>query len=414
MRILRNLLIFAVLALGVALAAQVLLRDDPGLVLLRYGGMDYATSIPRAIAFALAAVAALWLLYRLATAPVIALRRRRERATRQHLLDGLTDLHSGRWERAERALLASDDPDALGVARVHAARAAAARGDNAAAQQHLDALGPGEPGLRAVALAELALAQGRAGDALVALDIPAAQPLPPRGLTLRAQALSELGRFDEAYGMLGALRKHNAVQASDLARLEARWARGSLASAADGNVLASRWDGTPAALRHDPAVVAAYAERAAALHWDDAATRAIEQALDVQWDESLAALYGRLPIGQVDERQARIERWLVQHPSSPGLLASRARLLYAQGDWLQAETALRQAIDRGAGADAWELLGHGYASSGDERRARVAYANALRSARSDALIELPPETAGAGALLRDPRDDDRGLPPRLQ
>ncbi|GAB2504354.1 heme biosynthesis HemY N-terminal domain-containing protein [Lysobacter humi (ex Lee et al. 2017)] len=388
MRLLRSLLIWTVVVLAAALAAQILL-PDPGLVLLRQGGVDYSTTIPRALAIGLAAFAGLWLLTRLLTAPAAALRRRRERAARARLSDGLTDLHYGRWDRAERTLLANEDPDTQAVARVHAARAAAARGDTAAAQQHLDAIAGTHAPLRAVTLAELALAQGRTAEALDALDTPAAQPLPPRGLVLRAQALADLGRYDEAYGMLGTLRKHEAIPATDLARLESRWARGALASAGDGNALASRWDAIPKGLRHDPAIVGAYAERAAALHWDDAAARAIEQSLDHHWDESLAAMYGRLSIGRLDERQARIERWLEQHPGSSGLLLSRARLQYAHGDWRDAEASLRQAIDRGAGPEAWELLGHGYAAGGDDSRARIAYANALRASRNDSLIELP-------------------------
>ncbi|HEY4582795.1 MAG TPA: heme biosynthesis protein HemY, partial [Lysobacter sp.] len=178
-----------------------------------------------------------------------------------------------------------------------------------------------------------------------------------------------------------------------------------------GNALAAQWDAMPAALRHDPAVAAAYAERAAALHWDDAAAQALEQALDANWDESLAMQYGRLQIGRLDQRLARSERWLAQHPDSPGLLLSHARLQHAHGDWAGADASLQRAIARGAGPEAWELLGHGYAANGDDAAARIAYANALRSARGDATLELPVDGA------RAPRDydlrDGRG-PTRLQ
>jgi len=407
MSLIRSLLLWTVIVLAVALAAQVLL-PEPGLVLLRYGGVDTTTTIPRAIAAGLAIFAGLWLLTRLVTAPAHALRRRRDRAERARLAAALEDMHIGRFDRAERALAGTDDPDTLAIARIHAARAAAARGDGAVAQQHLDTLAGTHPTLRAIGLAELALAQGRAADALAALDAPNAQPLPPRGLALRAQALAEAGRHDEAYGMLGALRKAEAVPAAELPRLESRWARGALLNAADGNALAAQWDALPMALRHDPAIVAAYAERAAGLHWDDAAAKAIEQSLDTQWDDALAALYGRLSIGRLDERAARIERWLTLHPRSPGLLASRARLQYAHGDWVGGEASLHEAIDRGAGADAWELLGQGYAAQGDEARARIAYANALRSARGDGLVELP--TAPRFA----PRAPEPQAPTRLQ
>ncbi|AXK73329.1 heme biosynthesis protein HemY [Lysobacter sp. TY2-98] len=408
MSFIRSLLLWTVAVLAIALAAQVLL-PEPGLVLMRYGGTDYTTTLPRAIAIGLAIFAGAWLLVRLLAAPGIALRRRRERVERARLGAALEDMHLGRWDRAERSLATIDDPDTLAIARVHAARAAAARGEPVLAQQHVDTLASTHPALRAVALAELALAHQRPADALTALDASAAQPLPPRGLALRAQALAELGRYDDAYGMLGALRKADAVPEADLPRLEARWARGALLAAADGNALASRWDSVSSALRHDPAVVAAYAERAAALHWDDAASRAIEQSLDAHWDESLAALYGRLSIGRLDERASRIERWLNEHPGSPGLLMSRARLQYAHGDWLGAESTLHDAIQHDAGPEAWELLGHGYAANGDESRARVAYANALRSARGDALVDLAPDAGVSRRLdpLRDPRGSTR-------
>ena len=410
MAFVRSLLIWTVVVLAVALAAQVLL-PEPGLVLLRYGGLDYTTTVPRALAIGLAVFAGLWLLLKLFAAPGSALRRRRERNERSRLNSALEDLHLGRWERAERTLAATRDPDSVAIARLHAARAAAARGETSVAVQHLDALSGTHPALRAIGQAELALAQGRPTDALVALEMQAAQPLPPRGLALRAQALAEIGHYDEAYGMLGALRKHDAVPAADLPRLEARWARGALAHARDGNALAAQWDAMPATLRRDPAVAAAYAERAAVLHWDDAAAQAIEQALEANWDESLAAQYGRLPVGRLDERLARSERWLAQHPDSPGLLLSHARLQHAHGDWSGADTTLRRAIARGAGPEAWELLGHGHAANGEDAAARVAYANALRSARGEEPLDLPVD---ATRLPRDYEVRDGRGPTRLQ
>jgi HemY protein len=145
----------------------------------------------------------------------------------------------------------------------------------------------------------------------------------------------------------------------------------------------------PQALRTSPDVVAAYARRAAALRWDEAATRSIEQALDAQWSEPLADLYGELPVSRHEHRRAQIERWLSAHPSSPALLLAAARIAQAQGQWPQADSWLHRAIAQGAGAPAWEALGEGALNAGDETRARLAYANALRSQRGDTLLDLP-------------------------
>ena len=66
-----------------------------------------------------------------------------------------------------------------------------------------------------------------------------------------------------------------------------------------------------------------------------------------------------------------------------------AQIAQAQGQWLQADNWLHRAIAQGAGAPAWEALGNGAMNAGDETRARLAYANALRSQRGEALLDLP-------------------------
>ncbi|TWI13546.1 heme biosynthesis protein HemY [Aerolutibacter ruishenii] len=388
MSLFRNLLFWLVLALAGALVAQ-LLVEDPGYVLVRFRGMDYSTTLAMALVIGLAVLAGAWLLWTLASLPFAAVRRRRERLLRQRLAEGMDGVLQGHWLRAEKALAhAAKDPDQAALAHASAARSAHARADAAAVASHLEALGSGHPASAAVLAAELALDDGRPADALAALDVPRAQPLPPRGLALRAQALAAVGRAGEAYGLLGALRQQQALPPAELARREAHWAAHGLREAADANVLADRWDALPVALRSEPGAVAAYAERAAALRWDDAAVKALEHALDDHWDESLAVLYGRLPIGRVEHRVANVEHWLQAHPASPGLLLTWARLQRALGQWARAEDTLHRAIAQGAGAEAWEELGHGFTQARDEARARMAYANALAVARGEAPTEL--------------------------
>ncbi|RDZ26725.1 heme biosynthesis HemY N-terminal domain-containing protein [Lysobacter silvisoli] len=389
MNLFRNLLFWIVLALAGALVAQLLVQD-PGYVLVRYGGNDYTTNVPKAVLLVLGVLVALWLAWKVLSLPFAAVRRHRKKQARARLIDGLDALHQGHWNRAEKALaLAARSDEVAAIAQVGAARAAAARGDEAASAQYLDALSAQHPTARALAAAELALEQQRAADALSALDAPAAQPLPPRGLILRARALAALGRAGEAYGLLGALRQQQAYPAAQLNLLEAQWAEAALREAGDANVLADRWEALPKPLKSEPAAVAAYAERAAALRWEEAAARSLEQAVDTRWDEGLAALYGRLPIGRLDVRRGNAERWLQAHPGSPALLVALARIARAQGQWPQAEAYLHRALAQGANSEAWEELGHGFAEAGDDARARLSYANALHAARGEATTELP-------------------------
>ena len=389
MNLFRNLLFWIVLALVGALLAQLLLAD-PGYVLVRFRGMDYTTTVASGLLILLLVFAGVWLAWALVTLPFRSWRRHREGRSRARLGEGLDALHLGHYGRAETLLAqAAEHGDVEASARLAAARAAAARGDRVAARSQLDALGTRHPAARAIASAELALADDRPTDALVALDAPDAQPLPPRGLALRAQAFAASGQSAQAYGLLGPMRQQQALPQPELDRLQERWAEASLREAGDANVLAERWETLPRELRATPGIVAAYARRAAALRWDEAATRSIEQALDTRWDESLATLYGSLPMGRLDERRSQAERWLQEHPSSPALLLTLARLSRAQAQWPQAEDYLHRAVAQGAGADAWEELGHGYTDSGDDARARLAYVNALRASRGETPVDLP-------------------------
>ncbi|GAA5002613.1 heme biosynthesis protein HemY [Pseudoluteimonas lycopersici] len=390
MNLFRSLLFWIVLALLGALAAQFLLAD-PGYVLVRFRGTDYTTTVAAAVIGVLVALLVIGVLWKLLMLPFRSWRRLRDRNSRARLGEGLDALHGGHYARAEQLLArAADEGHDAAFARVAAAQAANARGDAAAAQAHIDALDPRHAGARAIALAEQALADERPTDALVALDIPAIQPLPPRGQALRAQALAATGKSAEAYGLLGALRQQHALPDALLDELQERWAAAALRDAADANALADTWDHLPKAVRSDPDVVLAYADRAAALRWDEAASKAVESALDTRWDESLAARYGTLPAGgRAEQRRANIERWLQAHPSSPALLLALARLDRDEGRWPQAEANLHRALAQGAGADAWEEFGNAYAQAGDTDRAQRSYANALRVARGEAALELP-------------------------
>lgn len=398
MNLFRNVLFWIVLALLGALAAQLLLAD-PGYVLVRYRGYDYETTFATVVLATVVGLVLLALAWKLLLLPFRSWRAHRDRRGRARLGEGLDALNRGHYERAEKLLAeAAADGDVAAGARLAAARAAIARGDHAAARAQLAALDESQAALRAIALAELALEEHRPTDALVALDAPAAQPLPPRGLALRAQALAANGQAAQAYGLLGTLRQQQALPAPRLDELQEQWAEAALLQADDANVLAERWESLPKSLRTEPAVVGAYATRAAALRWDEAATRAIEQALDARWDEGLAERYGTLPVGRIDARGVQAQRWLETHPASPALLLTLGRLARARGEWAHAEQYLHRAIALGAGSEAWEELGDGFATSGEDALAQQCYGNALRAARGDAVVALPEREPRAQAV----------------
>jgi HemY protein len=393
MKIFRTAILLLLLILLGVLGAQWLARDgarDLGEVFVRAGGYDFEATLPGALLALAAGALLLWIGWKLLTLPFRAWGRYRRKQARARLTEGLEALHGGYWQRAEKLLqLAADDDEVGTIARTAAVRAADARGDETAVQSHLSALAQRSASAHALAVADRAMARQQPDEALAALDAPAAQPLPPRGLALRVQALADSGRAGDAYGMLGPLKQQQALSSARYTTLESELAAQAMREASDANVLAERWETLPKPLRADAAIVAAYAERAAALRWEDAAARSLEQAIDARWDESLVALYGRLPIGKLDSRRASAQRWLQAHPASPPLLVTLAQLARLQGQWPQAQEFLHRALAQGASADAWEELGHGFAAAGEEMLARRSYANALAAKRGVEATELP-------------------------
>lgn len=192
MNLFRTLLFWILLALAGALIAQLMLVD-PGYVLIRYLGTEVETTLSGALLLAGACALVGWLLWKLLALPYRLWRRRHDAQARARLVDGLDALHHGRYAQAERLLLqAARDPQFEAQARIAAARAAAARGEHAAARAHVDALGDAHAIARTLALAELALAEGRPHDAHAALDaLDGASPP-------RAEALREAARIAAA------------------------------------------------------------------------------------------------------------------------------------------------------------------------------------------------------------------------
>ncbi|MEA5667640.1 heme biosynthesis HemY N-terminal domain-containing protein [Stenotrophomonas sp. MH1] len=360
-----------------------------GEVIVRAGNHDYIATLPQAVLALLIVLLLLWLLWTLVSTPFRVWARHRRGKGRARLIDGLQALDGGQWQRAEKLLQsAATEKEVRPIALVAAMRAAEARDDAASAGQHLQQLGAVDPTLHALHSAERWLELDKPLEAITALDLPGIQPLPPRGLSLRTEALARAGRAEEAYGQLGALRQQQALPPPAVAALETRLALQMLDEAVDANALAARWEVLPKTLRVSPQAVARYASRAVALNWNDVALRVIEQTLDSSWDEALVTLYGTLPVDKLDSRRASAQRWLQSHPSSPALLLTLARLARGQGQWTQAEEFLHRAIAQGAGPDAWEALGEGFAAQGEDALARQCLLNALHQRRGDTPLPL--------------------------
>ncbi len=386
-----------------------------GEVIFRYGGTDYRSTLPQVVLLGLVVLLVLWLLWSLVASPFRAWGRYRRKQGRVRLVDGLQAYEHGHWQRAEKLLDgAAQDEEVTAVALANAARSARARGDAAASQAYLQRLASADATSQALLRAEQLLADDLPVDAINTLDAGNIQPLPPRGLWLRGEALARAGRAHEAYGQLGALRQSKVLPTDALTTLEARLAAQALLEAADVNALAAQWEATPKALRADASVVSAYAARAVALEWDEPALLALEQALDQRWDEDLVTLYGALPASRLATREANLARWRQAQGGSAALLLAQGRVALAQGRHEEAEVLLHEAVAADAGAPAWESLGASLLTRGETALAAQCLANALREQRGErsvALVRSEPAEIYGGTRATVEEQAVRATPP---
>lgn len=413
MSLFRTLLWWLLLAAFGALGWE-LLSPDLGAVVVRWHGSTVTTTV----AFFLICWAllwfGLWLLWTLLRLPFTAWQRLAQTQARNRLVNGLVALHEGRHARAEALLdKAAEDGEAASVARLAAREAALRRGDLHASASQQAALAGRDPRAAALNSATDLLAQNQPRLALDVLQrwIDSRQ-LPPRGLLLQGHALVALGRAAEALPVLAALANEQSLSAEALFALDKQWQAAALQQCTQADQLQQRWQQLAAPVREDERVVLAYAVRAAELGLESEAATALADAVDRRWGETLVGQFSLLPPAREDQRLARAERWLAEHPGSATLslcLGSLCRRAQRLG---KAEELLHRSIAQGGGADAWEELGNIYTAQNNALQAQACYANALRVLRGE-----PARTLGSRSLREQIADEavfeqrnEHGLP----
>lgn len=386
--------LLALLALlGIALLGAWLWRVlsvDPGYVQITLRGWSVETTAVVAVVAGLLAWLAIWLMLATLYFPWRWWRRHRRHVARESLSDGLVALHEGHWRRAEKLLRrAARDSEQRVPALLHAARAAQARGDAEHAEQWLaEAALQGDPIDATLQAARQHHRQGEMSAVTALFDPHPVATLPPRALELYLDALVQTGRAHDAYAMLPALRSSHVLEGDRLHLQEVRIIATALGQSAGAQALDRLWGGLSRAQRIEPEIVAAYARRAMQCGEAEAAIAAVEKALRKAWSPELVRVYGQLPRSERHSPLKLAEEWLTEHPDDPALLVTLGRLCRAEQLFGKAEDYLRRALAQGAGAEAWEELGHVHADDRQDARAREAYAKALACLRGEAPSQV--------------------------
>lgn len=396
MRLWRWLLLLVVVA-AVAAFGWHWVAADPGYVLLRMRGWRVETTVVAAVVLLLLAWAVLSLAWTLLRWPFGALSRRHRRLSQQRLGEGLVALIEGRHGDAERDLNRASRLDSLrGPALLASAEAASRRGEPGRALEALDRAAQHAPQAARVLRARLLRREGKPNEAL-ALLAPEADKgsLIPGGWRELAQAALESGDLRRARAALEPLQKSGALGTRAYAALEAQVLTATLQAAPDGAALNTLWSQLPKAQRRVPAVVDAYARKAASFGLALPAMDELESALRREWSPQLIETWGSLAGDDLEPRLRRAEGWLDVHPNDAPLLLALGRLCVRLKLWGKAQQYLQRSLELTPTAAAWEARGDAFAGQGDAAQAQRCYRNALALARGDTATPLAPR-ANAG------------------
>jgi HemY protein len=390
--------------------------EDPGYVLVRFRGVTAQTTLLAAVVLLLVAWFVIVALWRLARWPFGAFSRRHRKLSQQRLAEGLVALMEGRHGDAERDLNRASRLDTLrGPALLAAAEASSRRGEHGRALESLDEAAQVAPRAARVLRARVLRRDGKPAEAL-SLLIPEADNgnLSPGGWREYALAALASGDMRRARAALEPLQKSGVLGNRGYNALETQVLVASLNAAADGAVLNNLWSQLPKVQRRAPAVVDAYARKAASYGLVLPAMDEVESALRREWSSQLVETYGTLAGDDLEARLRRAEGWLDGHPNDPSLLLALGRMCMRMNLVSKARQYLERSIALAPSVNAWEALGDVYTAQDDAALAQRCYRNAIALTRGDVTEPLPETQIVGGRLDTRPvaieERDSHGVP----
>ena len=342
-----KLLILVIVVLG----AVLLVRDDPGVVLVRYHDYEVETSLAFALVVLVVAMILVYYCVRLLRG-VLRLPRsmrnqsqnRRHSKARRQLTQGLIDLAEGRFEQAENHLVRLVDfSESPLVHYLAAARAAQLQGKHEARDKYLKDAHDARPDAElaiGVTQAELQLAHQQTEQALATLmHLHSIAPRHDYVTRLLARAHYELEDWRALVEILPDVRRKKLIKEPQLLEMEVAGYRGILELATNSQQsFEEAWSNIPLTLRADTRMTLLYINLMIEHHWHNRnAEQQLLKSLDKSWDDRLIEVYGRFDTGDPNAQLARAEKWLEDFGHNENLLLALGRIAMRARLWGKAQ-----------------------------------------------------------------------------
>ncbi|MCK4708924.1 MAG: heme biosynthesis protein HemY [Gammaproteobacteria bacterium] len=341
------------------LLAVLLVKDDPGFVLIRYADFSLETSL----AFGIVAVVIGGLLIQVFLRFLLAIWRlpatlakqskhRRLEKSRKLLNIGLIDLAEGRFEQAERNLLKLIDfTENPLVNYLAAARAAQQLSKYDQRDNYLKAAHGVRPDAAiaiGVTQAELQLASNQTERALATLThLRSLAPKHDYVLKLLTKVYYKIEEWSSLCELLAEVRKKKLFKDERLQQLELNAFTGCLDEAAvkENDSLDKAWSNIPKAFQTQADLILHYIDL---VNQHSQNSKLIEQivvkSINQQWNTQLIDYYGQLQVDDPTAQLATAEKWLQDYGTSDALLLALGRICINLKLWGKAQGYLEASI----------------------------------------------------------------------
>ena len=342
----------------IALGAVLLVRDDPGFVLIKYRDYSLETSLAFGIVVLILAMLLIYFalrfllgFWRLPNSMKQLSQNRRFAKSRKLLNQGLIDLAEGRFEQAESNLIKlveySESPL---IHYLAAARAAQLQGKHDARDNYLKAAHEVRPEAEiaiGVTQAELQLAHQQLEQSLATLThLRGIAPRHNHVLRLISRVYFELEDWQSLVELLPDIRNKKLFKERVLKNMEAKCYRGFLATAnTNQQLLEKNWAKIPKVAQTDADLTLYYIKLSnrASSH-SSSVEQLIIQSLNNKWDDRVVEAYGLFDSTDPGEQLKRTEKWLNDYAKNENLLLALGRICVRAKLWGKAQSYLEASI----------------------------------------------------------------------
>jgi HemY protein len=383
-----RLVIYVLAVLLAAVIVTMLAIQDPGYVLVVRPPWSVELPLTLLVVFLVAAFIAAYIAGRILTHALrlprgVSLWREKHlgEKSRTAMVEGLTHLAAGEWDKAEADLLESlKFSEAPYVNYLALALACQGQGNKTRRDEYLAQAHKASPedslaiSMTQGLLQYLAHQKEQALATLTALHNRA--PDHKYVLQLLMETYLDLRDWTGLAMLLPDLRRHKVVSEDRLKEVELKVHRELLQlSLPSGSldVLRQAWNSMPKHLHQNPELIATYAGKLIEQGEGNEAEAMLRTAIGREWNEGLVALYGRAHAAQIGRQLETAKSWRTTHSDSPSLFLALGNLALENGATEQALEYLQRSVSLKPNRAAYRELGRAHERMGNAAEAMTNY-----------------------------------------